>query len=205
MKTPLCRTFWVLLAASVLGGCNSFGDAYKAAASTPQPPGAITGAWEGTWQSDESGHNGRLRAIVRRIGRDAYNVRYKAGYKMMGVPMSFEHETTLRGHFAGSTFHFKGAADLGWLPGIYRYTGYATPEDFYSTYKSKHDEGTYALRRPVAEPESGRGSRGDSQELWPGSSAPTERLEAAGGSDDFHNLAIEALSPPGAQGSSEQE
>ena len=161
MNTPLRQAFWVILAAGVLGGCNGFSSRYEKALASPPPPGQIVGAWEGTWQSEANEHKGELRAVVVRVSHDTFNVHYSAHYSNL-LP-NFDHETTLKGHFAGSTFHFKGSADLGMLVG---------------TYKSKNDHGTYTLTRAGAKP--------------PEAPVDAPRSDASE-NFEFHNLATEAL------------
>ena len=46
-------------------------------------------------------------------------------------------------------FNFQGEADLGWWGGVvYHYDGHATATNFFSTYKSKYDHGTFRMARP---------------------------------------------------------
>ena len=143
------RGVCVLLSCIVIAGCGSYDKDFALAAAQAPGAGQIEGAWVGRWRSDTSGHAGDLKAIVTRINPSEYHVRYQAKYKALWTA-TFEHETTLRGHFAGSTFHFEGDADLGWLYGRYDYSGYVTDDEFFSTYKAKDDRGTYKLRRPNA-------------------------------------------------------
>lgn len=146
---PILRWGCLLVAAAILPGCSSFQDDFDAAAASLPPPGAVEGAWTGTWRSDAGDHGGELNAIVTRTAQDEFHVRYKASYKMLWT-MTSEYETNLKGHFSGSTFHFEGDADLGWLSGgRYRYAGYATDDEFFSTYKSDDRGGVYELHRPT--------------------------------------------------------
>jgi len=46
-------------------------------------------------------------------------------------------------------FNFQGEADLGWWGGgVYSYDGQATPANFFSTYKSRYDRGSFRMTRP---------------------------------------------------------
>ncbi len=48
-----------------------------------------------------------------------------------------------------NSLNFKGRADLGWCGGgIYQYQGHATPTNFFSTYRSDYDHGTFRMARP---------------------------------------------------------
>lgn len=168
---------WLGLAAALLAGCSGFNDDFSQAAALPVGPGQIEGAWVGTWRSDTSDHSGELKAIVTRVGRDAYNVRYRAVWSKW-LP-AFKMETALTGHFAGSTFHFEGDADLGWPYGRYEYAGYSTGEEFFSTYQTEGDRGVYSLHRTTVRV------------------APTsERQQQA---DEFGARAVEALNPPASE------
>jgi hypothetical protein len=147
----LPRLLAMVAAGAILVGCSSFRDEFVTAAAQPPSPGSLEGAWTGTWKSDVSDHGGKLDALVTRTGPSEYHVRYRAEYKVLWT-MTFEHETVLRGHFSGATFHFEGDADLGWLYGTYQYSGYMTGQEFFSTYRTSGDEGVYHLQRPAAEP-----------------------------------------------------
>jgi hypothetical protein len=49
----------------------------------------------------------------------------------------------------GDVFTMRGQADLGKLyGGRYEYEGTATPTNFFSTYRSKIDHGTFRMTRP---------------------------------------------------------
>ena len=63
---------------------------------------------------------------------------FAAGY---AVPLTF---TATNGHHV-----FEGKANLGALGGgVYTHNGSVTPLAMESTYNSKHDHGTFVLRRP---------------------------------------------------------
>lgn len=146
MKHILPRVFGLLLLATALVGCGGFDKEFKALASQP-PPNDVSGAWIGTWQNTNNSHGGDLYAIVVEASPGVYFTSFKATY---GKFMTFKTHATLRGTTRGGTAHFQGEEDLGWLAGgVYTYDGYATPQEFFSTYTSKNDEGTYTMRRPL--------------------------------------------------------
>jgi hypothetical protein len=132
---------------ALLAGCSSFERDWKAAAETPAPADAITGRWTGTWQSDANKHHGQLRAIITPIDADTYRARYHATWgAWLGGEYTTDLQVTGRN---GQRVEFKASKDLGWLyGGEYHMTGYATPGEFLSDYKSEGDHGTYTLKRP---------------------------------------------------------
>ena len=172
------RFGWLGLVAALLGGCSGFERDFKALSAVPAPAGQIEGAWIGSWRSDTSDHSGPLKAIVTRTGKNEYQVRYRAVWSSWMPP--FQMETLIKGHFAGSTFHFQGDANLGWPWGRYDYAGYATGEEFFSTYKAQKDRGIYSLRRPTVRvaPESPPATNSEEQ----GAEFGVLAIEALGGS-----------------------
>ncbi len=135
--------------AMVLSGCSSYERDWEAAVAKPLPTNDITGPWKGTWKSDMNQHTGGLRAIVTKEEDGSYYVRYKATYDLIFIPVTFEHDATLKANVRDGAVYFEGSQDLGWLAGgVYEYTGHATNKDFVSKYKSKGDHGAYSLKRP---------------------------------------------------------
>jgi hypothetical protein len=135
----------VLLAAAT--GCSNFGREWKEAALEPTPAAGIAGRWEGTWVSDVNGHRGRLRAILTPETGASYRARFRARYA--GI-LSFGYTVTLLTTNDAGVVRFGSQADLGkFAGGVYTYAGYATPTNFFSTYKSKGDHGRFEMRRPA--------------------------------------------------------
>lgn len=144
MKHSPATVLGCLLMAATLVGCGGFDKEFKALANQP-PPNDISGAWIGTWQNSNNSHNGDLYAIVVETAPGTYFCSFKATY---GGFLTFEQNVTLHGSAQGSTVHFTGEKKLSFW-GLYKYDGYATSREFFSTYTSKNDEGTYTLRRPL--------------------------------------------------------
>ncbi len=142
----------------MLGGCESFDDRFKAASVAMPPVGQVTGAWTGSWQSATDADGGKLKAIVTRVEGEGegetYKVSFKASYAKI---LTSEHSVTLKGQRIGSTVHFEGDKDLGFFAGgQYKYSGYMTPTEFFSTYQAQDHSGSYTLKRvftPVKEGE----------------------------------------------------
>jgi hypothetical protein len=125
-------------------GCSSFHRDWRAAATIP--PQGIEGRWEGMWVSDSNKHNGKLRCLLIQQGQNKYEARFHAKYKKI---LSFGYTASFIGTMTNDVFHFSGTADLGALAGgIYRYNGTVSPTNFFSTYDSKYDDGTFSMRRP---------------------------------------------------------
>ena len=134
------------LAIFILAGCSSFNRDWKQAAIQPRPTEDISGPWEGLWQSEANGHNGKLRCLVTKVNDTTYDARYRAKYKKI---FSFGYTVPLRVQKTGDTYTFKGEADLGKLAGgIYTYDGKASATNFTSTYNSKYDHGDFRMIRP---------------------------------------------------------
>ena len=139
----------MLLLAWIAGGCSSFNREWKRAA-TPSPTNAMTGRWEGTWHSDVNDHSGLLRCLVTPLTNGVYQARFYAKYKR-GITFSFSYTAPLTVRRNKEVFQFEGEANLGWYAGgRYEYQGHADGMDFFSTYRSKHDHGTFRMKRPVA-------------------------------------------------------
>jgi hypothetical protein len=127
-----------------LCGC-SFNKEWKAAVSSPVPANSIEGPWTGEWRSDRNGHHGALRCIVAKNPDATYRARFRATYWKIA---RFTYTATLNGVETNGVTALKGEANLGKLVGVYKYDGSATPEEFRSTYSSKHDKGEFQMARP---------------------------------------------------------
>jgi hypothetical protein len=145
------KAIWgaVVVAALMTCGCSRFNRDWRELAPQPTPTDDITGRWEGRWESHVNGHNDVLRAIITAAGERNYDVRFRAAYKK-GITIHFGY--TVRMEATPSTngiVTFHGREDLGFLAGgTYTYKGEATPTNFFSTYDSKYDRGTFQMRRP---------------------------------------------------------
>src|SRR5713226_3012766 len=144
----ICHFLGLLLLGLAATGCSTFNRDWKAAASTAAPANDITGRWEGTWQSEATEHHGKLRCLVTYLEGGDYQARYRAKYLRI---MSFSYPVRLKVAAAEDGFKFNGEADLGWYAGgRYQYQGRASATNFFSTYKSKDDHGSFQMARPAA-------------------------------------------------------
>jgi hypothetical protein len=151
---------WAMAWLSLIGGgCGGFDRAWRAAAIEDTSQSALTGRWQGTWQSDQTGHRDELRCLIRAGTNGAYQARFHARYRKW-VRLSFGYTLALQADpvepgaaaTEDNTIHFRGGADLGWLAGgVYRCVGSASATNFQATYESKYDRGTFEMARPPPE------------------------------------------------------
>ena len=128
-----------------------------AAESKGAPLTDLTGAWEGTWKSESTGHEGTLRAIAKpqaptpgstadaqgRVLR--YDFEYEATWKkFLSAVFRAEHQARWKKDGCVLT----GQKDLGRFGGIFRFTGEATPTEFHAKYESKSESGVFEMKRP---------------------------------------------------------
>ena len=126
-------------------GCSSFQRDWNRASRSEATAG-VAGRWEGTWVSEASGHQDKLRCLLTPIDAHTYEARFRAKYRKI---LSFGYTATFIGNHTNGVFHFSGDADLGRLAGgVYTYEGRVSPDRFFSTYRSKYDHGTFQLKRP---------------------------------------------------------
>ncbi|MEO5802176.1 MAG: hypothetical protein ABIR24_01495 [Verrucomicrobiota bacterium] len=131
----------------VSAGCSTFHHDWKQAGSI-SPPLDIQGRWEGTWMSQPSGHADKLRCLVEKISEQSYRARFDSTYKRV---FHFKSTVVLNGAEDAGNFHFEGEAKLPWWAGgVYHYKGSASATNFFSTYRSKYDHGTFQMTRPTA-------------------------------------------------------
>lgn len=140
----------LIAAVAVLGGCQSdYRAQWEEAAAAPRGADSIAGAWAGTWQSAaDDGDSGRLWAIITPADGESYRIEYLAEYD----DSLYRHTATMHGQATDGAVELTGQEDLGLGGGLYRYRGYATPVQFFLTYESEDNEGTYLLGRPRHEP-----------------------------------------------------
>ena len=152
----MSRSLLLILAGAVLFTLSSCSFGYqkrwqKAAdsAQTSQPHD-LSGAWQGTWLSESSGHHGKLRSIVTVLETSPKQTRYLFHYHatfagFLSGAYKSEHTATEK----DGKLIITGEQNLGkLLGGVYRYDGTATPQKFKATYTSKMDQGVFEMQRP---------------------------------------------------------
>jgi hypothetical protein len=139
------------LLALTLSSCSiGFHRDWKTAAKVSSPPQDLSGAWTGTWRSEGTGHEGKLKAIATPVpsttGPQVYTFRYHATWaKLLSGGYTARHEVKHK----GKDFLISGEQDLGkLLGGIYHYEGKATAEEFKASYKCDFDHGFFEMKRP---------------------------------------------------------
>jgi hypothetical protein len=135
---------WLLLLC-VGAGCT-FNRDWRRMTAYSARTNEVTGRWIGHWRSDANNHHGQLRCILTQHSTNAYMARFRARFWKVfatsyAVPLIL---TQTNDHYT-----FEGKANLGALGGgEYTYDGTVTPLAMESIYNSKHDYGTFVLRRP---------------------------------------------------------
>ena len=85
---------------------------------------------------------------MTRIDGARYHARYKATYWKI-FRIGYTVEMTVEPQSEG-VFKMRGENDLGWWGGgIYHYEGKASDTNFFATYRSKYDHGTFEMKRPA--------------------------------------------------------
>lgn len=133
----------------VLTGCSTFNYEWRQATQKPAPTDDITGRWEGRWNSEANGHNDKLRAIITAVDTNHYDVKFHAAYKKW-ITVHFGYTVRMETRLSTNGVSFRGSENLGALAGgVYTYDGHADSTNFFSTYKSKYDRGTFEMTRPA--------------------------------------------------------
>ena len=141
------KSFIYGFACLLLCGCSTFNRDWRKLADSNHSTSTLEGRWDGRWISNENGHNGRLRAIVSEQDDGGYEARYRATYAKI---FRFEYTADLVATESDGRFEFNGSADLGKMAGgLYEYEGHAVSNQFFSTYDSKYDHGTFEMTRPL--------------------------------------------------------
>lgn len=144
----LCLLAATCLLTALFTGCAGYNKAWRQATTAPAATNDIAGPWIGTWKSGVSGHTGELRCIVTKKDAQSYQFRYHATFWKIfqaGYTVNFLVAK------AGGEYKFSGQENLGWLAGgTYSYEGSARGTNFFSTYSSKYDHGTFRMTRPTA-------------------------------------------------------
>jgi hypothetical protein len=134
-----------------------------AAAVPPTQPAAdplapavdlMVGQWEGTWSNTSDSMGGRLTCSITPLDGDRYEAKFDAVFANI---LTFDSKVTLTVKREGDTWKFHGEKDLGFPLGVYTYDGHTDGREFYSTYDSSGNKGSYRMTRrgPTSQPASG--------------------------------------------------
>lgn len=105
------------------------------------------GRWEGTWQSDASGHHGKLRCVVAHPSNNKGDHEFFYHATWMGF-LSGGYKATHNVQRKGRIYVFSGQHKMpDWAGGLYHYDGTISNGEFKAHYKSSADHGTYSMKR----------------------------------------------------------
>lgn len=130
MLTPHPRFLASLVAIMVFGFVSS------AQAASP------VGSWRGTWSSETSGHQGRLKAHIRSLDHDTYRAVFVGRFAHV-VPFIYPAKLE---RVPGSCNCYTSTQRLPLL-GTYRMTAKVGPSDFRADFRGPRDRGTFAMSR----------------------------------------------------------
>lgn len=150
MKHLLPTVLALVLALSFSSCSTRFNHDWKKAATATETtaPKDVTGAWQGTWKSEATGHHGTLKAVVSKLDgkNNAYAFHYHATWRHF-LSATFNAEHTIK--WQGKNYVLTGQHHLGSLfGGIYHYDGTATSAMFKCHYRCDLDHGTFEMQRP---------------------------------------------------------
>lgn len=149
MKPFLTSVLALVLTLSFSSCATRFKHEWEKAAASPETiaPRSISGAWQGTWKSEATGHQGTLKAFATALDLDStYAVQYRATWRNF-LSATFESEHTIK--LRGKDFVLTGQHNLGpMFGGVYHYDGIVTPTAFKCRYRSSLDHGIFEMQRP---------------------------------------------------------
>jgi len=83
--------------------------------------------------------------MIARKEAEQYSARFHANFWIF----AYNYSVPLKVLEHAERFDFAGDAKLpGWAGGLYHYEGTASATNFFSTYRSKSDHGTFQMHRP---------------------------------------------------------
>lgn len=125
---------------------SGFGTTWRnALARGPQTD--VTGAWQGTWHSEATGHRGTLRAVVDPASNAEgdHLFHYQATW-MKVLSGTFEAVHRVKRH--KDRYEFEGQHQMPkWAGGAYTYIGTVQGDSFKAAYRSTLDHGTFEMQR----------------------------------------------------------
>ena len=105
----------------------------------------VCGRWTGQWVSEQSGHRGELRCVIKSKGPNRYAAHFYASYSRF---FRVGYVTELVSNIKDGEIELSGQEDLGWLAGgTYRSEGRVHGDQFLCHYSCKYDRGTFRLNR----------------------------------------------------------
>ena len=138
-----------VVAMAAIGGCGGFAKQWAQTTAVAPPASDITGAWQGTWSSEATGHGDALRCIITRVDPNTYSARFHARFMKI---LTGRYTTILHVTRSDGVWRFTGQSDLGWLGGgLYRQEGEICDGTYEARYESRYDRGVLKMSRPAEE------------------------------------------------------
>jgi hypothetical protein len=134
----------VILAGGIPARAASFKTDWNTALQSAPAANSIVGAWEGEWKSKAHHVSGPLRCVITDLGNGKYQARFHAQFHWF----HFTYTAQLVSEKTAQGAMLKGEADLGWMGGVYKYSGPVSPTKYVSTYASPVENGVLELARP---------------------------------------------------------
>lgn len=108
-------------------------------------PPSLTGSWNGSWNSQTTGHQGPLSANIRPTGDGNYSATFTGKFFKV-IPFRYQMKLQVVGANDG-VLHLAGSKKLGPLMGYYSYNATVSGNSFSASYRTKRDSGTFFMRR----------------------------------------------------------
>ena len=126
--------------AALTGNCGDFRAAWEQADGSPEKGER----WTGEWISQENGHRGALRCVLRRREGGDFEAMFHARYARF---LRVCYTVALHGARVGEAWRLEGEADLGGLAGgVYTYRGELAGATMTCAYACRYDRGIFELR-----------------------------------------------------------
>jgi len=105
----------------------------------------LAGRWVGEWISEQSGHRGELRCVMKPTGPSRYQAHFYATFSKW---FRVSYTTELSSHQKNGAVQLSGEENLGRLAGgTYRSEGEVRGDQFICQYSCKYDHGSFRLQR----------------------------------------------------------
>lgn len=145
MNFRLLPILGAVLLATLGPSCTGWPRGWSQAKKTTATDG-VSGAWEGTWRSNPTGHSGKLRCAVFPKSPGVWEYRYRATWaRVLCAGFTVDCAVTRQ---RDGTLKVKGERDLGPVfGGVFAHQGTVTKDKLDASYQAKIDEGTLTLRR----------------------------------------------------------
>lgn len=104
----------------------------------------LSGHWSGTWNSNNTGHKGPLKAEFVRLDANRYEV-FFSGRFFKFIP--FRYSVVMTAVEQNGVVYLSGSQYLGKMAGTFHFTANATCTCFNANYNSCKDQGQFNMSR----------------------------------------------------------